>query len=119
MNNTSVMKLKIELSSPVIVLPFKTDGSMSNECWVLNLGKLSVNTVEDVLKPNQSLEMKALDMYDISLSKIKLSYFPSIEYYNNYITNPDLKKSLTEVKFYHTIEDFSINIAVSMVKGPA
>lgn len=85
MNNSSVMKLKVELESPVIVLPFKTDGSLSNECWVLNLGNLSVYTLEDVLKPDLPFEIKALDMYSISLSKIKLSYFPSIEYYNGYI----------------------------------
>lgn len=85
MNNASVLKLKVDLESPIIVLPFKTDGSLTNECWVLNLGNLSVYTVEDVLQPNLPFEMKALDMYNISLSKIKLSYFPSIEYYNAYI----------------------------------
>ncbi|KAL4498677.1 hypothetical protein ABPG73_003474, partial [Tetrahymena malaccensis] len=124
MNNSSVLKLKVDLESPVIVLPFKTDGSLTNECWVLNLGNLSVNTVEDVLKPDLPFEIKALDMYNISLSKIKLSYFPSIEYYNHYISNlEDLtmsrQTSLETAKHYHTIQEFSIIIGITLVKGPA
>jgi vacuolar protein sorting-associated protein 13A/C len=85
MKNSSVLSLKVQLESPIIVLPFKTDGSLSNECWVLNLGNLGAHTVESVLQPNLSFEERAIDMYDISLSKIKLSYFPSVEFYDNYI----------------------------------
>ena len=59
MKNESVMNLHVDLESPVIVLPFKTDGSLSNECWVLNLGNLNVKTVESVLKPNLSFEERA------------------------------------------------------------
>ena len=85
MKNPSLMTLNVHLESPVIVLPFKTDGSLTNECWVLDLGNLAVQTVESQLQPNLPFEQKALDMYDISLAKIKLSYFPSVEYYNSYI----------------------------------
>ncbi|KAL4496109.1 hypothetical protein ABPG72_015531 [Tetrahymena utriculariae] len=124
MNNSSVLKLNVNLESPVIVLPFKTDGSLTNECWVLNLGNLSVNTVEDVLKPNLPFEIKALDMYSISLSKIKLSYYPSIQYYNHYISSLDdltmSRQTSVETKnHYHTIEEFSIIIGITLVKGPA
>jgi vacuolar protein sorting-associated protein 13A/C len=40
MKGTSTLSLNVQLESPVIVLPFKTDGSIVNECWVLNLGNL-------------------------------------------------------------------------------
>lgn len=94
---------------------------------MLNLGNLAVKTVDSVLQPNLSFEEKALDKYDISLSRIKLSYFPSIEYYNTYIASEldellALRLSKTESsmnKYYHTIEEFSINIGVTLVKGPA
>ena len=62
-------------------------------------------------------------MYDISLAKIKLSYFPSIEYYNSYITADSVAlANMRESKiasFYHTIEEFSIGVGIAMVKGPA
>ncbi|EAR90561.2 PH domain protein (macronuclear) [Tetrahymena thermophila SB210] len=123
MKNASVLKLKIDLESPVIVLPFKTDGSLTNECWVLNLGNLSVYTLEDILKPTLPIQMKVFDMFSISLSKIKLSYFPSIEYYNNYIANlSDLLMNIqspAEKRYFHTIEEFSIKVRIIMVKGPA
>lgn len=121
MNNASVLKLKVDLESPIIVLPFKTDGSLTNECWVLNLGNLSVYTVEDVLQPNLPFEMKALDMYNISLSKIKLSYFPSIEYYNAYIGGGTeiYRQTVVDAKYYNTIEEFSINVGITLVKAPA
>lgn len=38
-------------------------------------------------------------MYDISLAKIKLSYFPSVEYYNIYIvTDPSALANFRESK---------------------
>ena len=56
MKVASVLSINIKLESPVIVLPFKTDGSVTNECWVLNLGDFSVNTGPEVLKENLTNE---------------------------------------------------------------
>ena len=78
------MKISAVLASPVIILPFKHDGNLKNEAWVLRLGDLIVNTNEKILVPNLPPEMKNLDMYDISLREIKMSHFISLEAYNNF-----------------------------------
>ncbi len=70
------MKLDLHLESPIILLPFKHDGSELNETWVLNLGDLKVKTNEKACKPNMTNEEKALDMYSISLTEVKMRYFP-------------------------------------------
>ena len=36
----SILKLDIHLGTPVIMVPFKHDGSVENECWIINLGDL-------------------------------------------------------------------------------
>lgn len=61
------MKLNIDMDSPVFVLPFQTDGSLLNECWVFYFGNLLVNSLENVLKPNLPFELKAVDMFHIQL----------------------------------------------------
>jgi len=63
-------------------LPFKNDGSLSNECWVIKPGNLSVKTNEDILKANLSIEEQTIDKYDIKLENIKFEYFPSLFFFN-------------------------------------
>ncbi|KAL4462680.1 hypothetical protein ABPG74_000510 [Tetrahymena malaccensis] len=123
MKNDTVLKFNFDLDSPVIVIPLKSNGATSNEAWIVNLGNLKIETIEDVLKPNLPFEIKALDMYKIQLSKTKLTYFESIEIYNNYLNQNKseqiLENSANNSQFYHTIDDFSINLSATLVKQPA
>ncbi|KAL4505260.1 hypothetical protein ABPG72_016327 [Tetrahymena utriculariae] len=123
MKNDTVLKFNLDIDSPVIVIPLKSNGITSNEAWVVNLGNLKINTIEDVLKPNLPFEVKALDMYNMQLSKTKLTYFQSIEVYNNYINSRKSEEirdqSAINQQFYNTVDDFSINLNATLVKQPA
>ncbi|EAR98864.2 PH domain protein (macronuclear) [Tetrahymena thermophila SB210] len=123
MKNDTVLKFNLDLDSPVIVIPLKQNGMISNQAWVINLGNLKVNTIQDVLKPNLPFEIKALDMYNIQLSKTKLTFFESIELYNNYINSSksqQIQDHFSEnSQFYNTVDDFSINLSATLVKQPA
>jgi len=78
MNKKSVMKLMVYLASPVIVLPFKHNGKLENEAWVVKLGDLLVNTNDKILEPNLPKDLENQDIYDINLKNIKVSYYKSI-----------------------------------------
>jgi vacuolar protein sorting-associated protein 13A/C len=74
----AVMWLDVRLASPIIVLPFKHDGSLSNEAWILNLGNLTVKTNPKILEKNLKPEEKMKDMFDIELTNIRMQYYPSL-----------------------------------------
>ena len=54
MVSPSVMWLDVHLASPIIVLPFKNDGSLRNEAWIINLGDLTVKSNPAILAENLS-----------------------------------------------------------------
>ena len=84
---TSILSLKVFLASPIIILPFKHDGNLKNEVWVLNLGNLSICSNEELIKSQEKEKTAAnnKDMFDISLRNIKMQYYNSIADYENLI----------------------------------
>ncbi|EGR30928.1 PH domain protein [Ichthyophthirius multifiliis] len=124
MKGTSTLALNVKLESPILVIPFKTDGSLMNECWIVNLGDLEVRTNPEVLRENMTDVEKIYDKYDISLTQIKLSYFPQIQFYNQCVEQfekdgnmPPTPQGLLARQ--NTIEDFKITLQVTIVKYPA
>lgn len=82
MESKSVLWLDVHLASPIIVLPFKNDGSLNNEAWILNLGDLKIKSDPKMLAENVAPEDKGKDMFNINLTNIGMQYFPTLEFYN-------------------------------------
>jgi vacuolar protein sorting-associated protein 13A/C len=42
LKNKSKSRLRIEIASPILVLPFKKNNDINSECWVFNMGNLLI-----------------------------------------------------------------------------
>lgn len=84
MVSQTILWLDVHLASPIIVLPFEQEEKEDKECWILNLGDLTVKTNPAILAESIAENDKNKDMFDIKLSDIKMQYFPSLTYYNEY-----------------------------------
>lgn len=112
------MELDVHLESPIIVLPFKADGRLDNEAWILNLGDLTVKSNPAILKKDLEEQHKFKDMMDIKLTDIKMRYFPELEYYNKYELDQNAEWIAREGKTdkYTIIDNFSINVGIVILK---
>ena len=81
------LKINIFLASPLILLPFKHNNDLSSESWVINLGNLELNTNSKVLSNSIPIEEKIYDIFDIKLSSIRMQYFPTISFFEEYTKN--------------------------------
>ena len=46
LSNSLKLKLRMEIASPVLVVPFQHNNDFSTECWVLNLGNFLLTSQE-------------------------------------------------------------------------
>jgi len=63
---------------------------------VFNLGNLEVKTDDAIFDPN-SEEGKMYDMYNINLKEIRMQYFPSIQFWQQYCKHIDDSKDIKEL----------------------
>lgn len=99
-------RISVKLESPLIIIPFLHNNSLTNECWKLQSGDLYL-----FYDPN-NLEKESLlyDIYELGLKQIKLEYYSSLGL---------LEKGLLykEEDYSCLIEEFQINVLVKLHKG--
>lgn len=44
LNSAIKLTLMIDVSSPILILPFSMNNDLKCECWIINLGNLKVHT---------------------------------------------------------------------------
>ena len=62
LKNRKKNRIKVEIASPIIILPFKKNNDINSECWIFNMGDLSIQNYEN--KNDPSL-IKNYDSYKI------------------------------------------------------
>ena len=70
----NLIRIELHISSPAIIIPFLHNNALSNECWVLKSGDLSI-----LLDPKMTSPMKNEEIYQLKLQQIKLEYFSSVK----------------------------------------
>jgi hypothetical protein len=102
MQTQTIMKLNVKMETPYIILPFKHNDNLENECWLINLGNLMVQTGSHLLDKNVKPEEKINDIYEISLTDIKMQYFASINFLNKYFDSQN-PESFSPKNYYTVI----------------
>lgn len=98
----NLMRIELHVSSPAIIVPFLHNNALSNECWVLKSGDLSI-----LLDPDMTSPMKNEEIYQLKLQQIKLEYFASVKLAMESYCLPSLKPSKFSDSFC-LIEEFEI-----------
>ena len=109
-----------EISSPVIILPLR-DGQ---DCWVLNLGDLQIETDGSLLLPDLEESLRALERYKISLRELKFEYYPTQEFFREYYQKQQLRleepvwRDTTHYPGrYQLLRDVNMELAITLVKA--
>ena len=120
-DSATKQKIDISIAAPLIILPFTQNNDIQAECWVFNLGNLEVKTDDAIFDPN-SEEGKMYDMYNINLKEIRMQYFPSIQFWQQYCKHIDDSKDIKELtegkeQIFNLIEDFSVLVKIHMMRA--
>lgn len=106
----------IKFSAPSIIVPFDPKDTSTCPCWVLNLGKLDINTKEAKVKADMSYLV-----YSMKLTNISFEYYPGVELFLKYQEAQTQAKETGVIKpqgWYDIIEDFVIEADVRNSQNP-
>lgn len=117
MKSQTIMKLNILLESPFIIIPFEANNDPSNECWMLNLGTLTVQTNDFLLSKTVAAEEKIFDIYDIQLKNFQMQHFPSV--LSLMKAYSDSHNIILPENSFSLIPEFSISVSISLLKSVA
>eukprot|EP00347_Sterkiella_histriomuscorum_P000566 403375355 len=81
LKNRKKNRIKIEIASPIIILPFKKNNDINSECWVFNMGDFSIQNYGNKADPDL---IKNYDPYKIQVAQIMMKYVKS---YKQWLTN--------------------------------
>lgn len=105
LKNKKKNRLRIDIASPILIIPFKTNNDINSECWIFNMGNLSVqNLSSDNTGPNQ-LSLKNYLNYKIEVSEIMMRYTKS---YKVWLSDPAFSISV--------LKEFKLSLILSLKK---
>ena len=71
-------RLRIEIASPILVIPFKKNNDINSECWIFNMGNFELANYDQEFGPtNKALSLKTFKNYKVQISQIMMRYAPS------------------------------------------
>lgn len=66
LKTTKRNRLKIEIASPIIVIPFKKNNDINSECWIFNMGNFELSNYDQEFGPtNKTLSLKKFKNYKV------------------------------------------------------
>ena len=124
------INVKIDISSPLIILPFSANNDINSECWVYNIGDIRIKTNEDFLSNSEPIEEKPYEIYDIDVSSIRFQYYPSIKYFESFTSSKmvggmvsilsqsmNITKKNTSSQVFSIIDDLSFSFKAKILKN--
>ncbi|CDW90143.1 vacuolar protein sorting-associated protein vps13 [Stylonychia lemnae] len=104
--NRKKNRIKIEVASPILIIPFKKNNDINSECWIFNMGDFSFQNYD---RQSSDKMDRNYDHYKIQISQIMMRYIKSykqwVESYN--------PKSLS------VIREFKLQLILSLRKNSA
>lgn len=134
MKNQKTLMVDIEISAPMIVLPFDQSEVLTSECWILRPGILNVIGDNFTNRDNEEPD-QMYDKYTVKLTEIRVEYFPSLLHYkeeydyvglesnqmakNMFNNKEQLVKQGTISNFgrFKLLKDFTISVDLGLLKN--
>lgn len=116
-------RLRVNIASPVIVLPLTADKNPTSPLWVLRLGDLKIESQEPEIQTTSIMEY---ERYHLVLDSVRLKYYQTFEYWDKIVSRVYSLRELTGTKVeekndivFSVIEDCSmqLDVAIKQKKG--